>query len=119
MFQNAVMDHDMIASKDNTSRDMIADNENVDPDLTSETDLSMNESQISYTLPDSSSHGMFYIDKSGKCSVCNNDDAYNEAVECFLCEEKFHALCRNTQGIRPDAICVPSFYELFQPYHKK
>ena len=64
-------------------------------------------------------HGMFYVDLNSKCTVCQSVVLPEDAICCFSCNDVFHATCRDTKGVRDDAICVPSFLKVFSPVSKK
>ena len=53
--------------------------------------------------------------RSGKCSRCSMSDRVNEEIiECFVCLNLFHALCRDVRGNFDSAsITTKSFYDNF------
>ena len=65
--------------------------------------------------PDDLCTGKFYINSAGKCTECHNADAFKEAATCLVCRNRFHALCHNSSGVKPDTICTQSFLKLYTP----
>ena len=49
------------------------------------------------------------------CSSCHDADAKNCAIICYVCENYYHATCRNANGDRKgkDIICRRSFYNSY------
>ena len=76
-------------------------------------------SQPTLESPTKDQHGLFYIKENSECTVCQSIVLPEDALPCFICEDVFHATCRDTKGVRDNAICVPSFLKTFGPLSKK
>ena len=52
----------------------------------------------------------------GICVRCNSDQSVNESICCHLCNDRFHACCREKRGsISSNAICTPSTLKYILP----
>ena len=52
---------------------------------------------------------------SGICSSCNDSDAHDDYLTCFLCSGLFHAVCRDADKDRSgnEVICSRSFFKTY------
>ena len=70
-------------------------------EITSESELASSSESDLNTAP-SNSVGIAFglIPASGICSSCEDADAESTSVICFMCKNKYHAVCRNADGDR-------------------
>ena len=57
---------------------------------------------------------------NGCCARCKNNNAIEESITCNICENMFHAHCRDTRGTPLNtSICTKTFVDSFRPVSTK
>ena len=55
-----------------------------------------------------------------KCPNCEDDDPTDTSLQCYKCENMFHALCKDTKGeYLPDNPCTKTFLDTFIKRNEK
>ena len=55
--------------------------------------------------------GLTLIDETGTCVSCNDLNAQEKSVSCFLCKNSFHAVCREENGTLVNKLCNRTFLD--------
>lgn len=77
-----------------------------------ENDLLQSDSGI-FSVSDISQFAL--VNDSGICTSCEDADAHNSTLTCFMCCKSFHAVCTTAQGDKTgnDTITTRSFFRTF------
>ena len=77
-------------------------------------DPKVSQSPINKTL--SKSKSIHKFNDKGVCVRCKSDQLTTESICCNLCNDRFHACCRERNGVVSNtAICPPSSHRLLMP----
>lgn len=57
---------------------------------------------------------------NGCCARCKNENAIEESITCNLCNNIFHAFCKDNLGNQvSSSVCTKTFYDAFRPVSAK